>query len=154
MWKLIYSDYETDKVTRVKGDVLTIKQIMNDYMIPDKTKFTIVGLYADNKKYTVVTKNDRFIFAIKPFSTHKNNNKYWIVLLDLNSNYIREYTTVLDENYQTSIFMLNDILDSFTTTDNSLIQFIENNSPDYECFSITEINRIWFEQMRGESILK
>lgn len=169
MWKLIYSDYEQDKVTRVHGEILTnINKTLSDLSIIDKTRFTVVGLYADNKKYTVVNKSKNelynYVFAIKPYSTHKDNQKFWLAIVDLSHNQLTEFvansTTLLQD-----IIKFIDFVDSIKTENanplSSLKRFFTfdsvndkfNNGQLYTA-SISEIDRVWVEQMRGENFLK
>ena len=162
MLKLIYSDYDTDQVTRIKGSILPLETILEYYFQPDRTKFTIVGLYADNKKYSVVATNSRYIHAIKPYSTHKDNNRYWYVTIDKYTKRFSEFvirsdmvksnpakfqdylSNLTDQNYESLIdlpFSIDKVNDKF-------------NNGNLFITDITEIDRVWFEQKRGENLLK
>lgn len=173
MWKLIYSDYEQDriknKVTKVHGEILTgIHNVLDNYSIIDKTRFTVVGLYADNKKYTVVCKTNNqlynYVFAIKPYSTHKDNQKYWLNIVDLSNNQITEFVAN-STNLLSDIEKFVEFVDNIKTENaypiGNLKQFFEfdsvndkfNNGQLYTA-SISEIDRVWVEQMRGENFLK
>lgn len=169
MWKLIYSDYEQDKVTKVHGKILTgIHTTLDKFSIIDKTRFTVVGLYADNKKYTVIGRTNsnfcNYILAVKPYSTHKDNQKYWLTVVDLGLNQITEFViNSIDLTLDINKFL--DFANSIKT-DNanplvSLKRFFKfdsvndsfNNGQLYTA-SISEIDRVWVEQMRGENFLK
>ncbi len=170
MWKLIYSDYEKDKpkLTKVQGKTLdNIHNILDKYSIIDKTKFTVVGLYADNKKYTVVARTSNplynYIFAVKPYSTHKNNTKFWLIVLDLVTNRmtefvvnsqnltadIKKYCTFINSISKNNAYPIDNIKDFFTVDE---VNDKFNNGVLYNA-SIVEVDRIWVEQLRGESIL-
>ncbi len=170
MWKLIYSDYEKDKpkLTKVQGKTLTnIHNVLNQYSIVNKTRFTVVGLYADNKKYTVVARTTNplynYIFAIKPYSTHKDNTKFWLTVVDLTTNRmtefvanskdlmadIKKYCTFIDSISKNNAYPLDNIKDYIHA---DIVNDNFNNSTLYNA-SIVEIDRVWVEQLRGESIL-
>ena len=160
MWKLLFSDYDTDKISLVNGKRLSLTQCIQDYAIPDKMKFTVVGLYADKKKYTVVYNNNPFIFAYKNFSTHKDNNKYWLVLLDLRQNKFSEFV-VKSDNLLKDIKTFSDFMTvpAFTkqTLDDLNPLFIDpinlqyNNGEPYMA-DLSEIDRVWVEQLRGKKL--
>lgn len=158
MWRLIYSDYDTDKVFKVNDQNLSILDCIVQYSIPLKTKFTVVGLYADKKKYTVVANCGKFIFAIKPYSTHKNNNRYWISIINILSQDFLEFvirsndvigdiralvTTIADDE--------NEIIQYMSSFDIDPINASYNNGEPYHA-SITEIDRFWVEQLKGKKL--
>lgn len=162
MWKLIFSDYETDKVTRVKGELLDLKSVLQSYAIPDKTKFTVVGLYADNKKYTVISKSQDFVIAIKNYSTHKDNDKYWTIVIDLKQDLFIEMVVKSNDirtdlnnymNYLSDPLLQTLANDSEPVINIDPVNLQYNNGEPFQA-NISEIDRVWVEQLRGENILK
>lgn len=158
MWKLLYSDYETDKVSKVNNEKLSILDCVVQYSIPLKTKFTIVGLYADNKKYTVMANCGKFIFATKPFSTHKNNTKYWLVIINVLSQQFLEFVIDSKDVIQDIKNTIEDIskngIEGFDYTRSFTIDPVNanyNNGEPYQA-SISEIDRFWVEQLRGKKL--
>lgn len=158
MWKLIYSDYETDKVTKVNNQKLSILDCVVQYSIPGKTKFTIVGLYADKKKYTVIAKCGKLIFATKPFSTHKNNTKHWLVIINILSQQFLEFVVDSPNLLQDIKSTIDDItkngVENFDIAKSFSIDPVNakyNGGEPYQA-SLTEIDRFWVEQLRGKKL--
>lgn len=158
MWKLLYSDYETDKVSKVNNEKLSILDCIVQYSIPLKTKFTVVGLYADNKKYTVMANCGKFIFATKPYSTHKNNTKYWLVIINILSQQFLEFVINSKDVIQDIKNTVNEIakngIDNFDYLSSFTVDPVNanyNEGVPYQA-SITEIDRFWVEQLRGKKL--
>lgn len=158
MWKLLYSDYETDKTYKVNNEQLSILDCVVQYSIPLKSKFTVVGLYADKKKYTVMANCGKFIFATKPYSTHKNNTKYWLIIINVLSQNFLEFVIDSKDVIQDIKNTVNQIntngIDNFDFTQSFTIDPVNANYNDGEPFqaSITEIDRFWVEQLRGKKL--
>lgn len=158
MWKLIYSDYETDKVSKVNGEQLSILDCVVQYSIPLKTKFTVVGLYADKKKYTVMANCGKLVFATKPYSTHKDNTKYWLVIINVLSQNFLEFVIDSKDIIQDIKNTVNQIntngIDNFDFTQSFTIDPVNANYNNGEPFqaSIIEIDRFWVEQLRGKNL--
>lgn len=158
MWKLLYSDYETDKTYKVNNEQLSILDCIVQYSIPLKSKFTVVGLYADKKKYTVMANCGKFIFATKPYSTHKNNTKYWLIIINVLSQNFLEFVIDSKDIIQDIKNTINQIntngIDNFDFTQSFTIDPVNANYNDGEPFqaSITEIDRFWVEQLRGKKL--
>ena len=158
MWKLLYSDYETDKTYKVNNEQLSILDCVVQYSIPLKSKFTVVGLYADKKKYTVMANCGKFIFATKPYSTHKDNTKYWLIIINVLSQNFLEF--VIDskdiiQDIKNTVHQINtNGIDNFDFTQSFTIDPINANYNNGEPFqaSITEIDRFWVEQLRGKNL--
>lgn len=158
MWKLLYSDYETDKTYKVNNEQLSILDCVVQYSIPLKSKFTVVGLYADKKKYTVMANCGKFIFATKPYSTHKNNTKYWLIIINVLSQNFLEFVIDSKDIIQDIKNTVNQIntngIDNFDFTQSFTIDPVNanyNNGEPYQA-SITEIDRFWVEQLRGKKL--
>ena len=158
MWKLLYSDYETDKTHKVNNEQLSILDCIVQYSIPLKSKFTVVGLYADKKKYTVMANCGKFIFATKPYSTHKNNTKYWLIIINVLSQNFLEFVIDSKDIIQDIKNTVNQIstngIDNFDFTQSFTIDPVNANYNNGEPFqaSITEIDRFWVEQLRGKKL--
>lgn len=158
MWKLLYSDYETDKTYKVNNEQLSILDCVVQYSIPLKSKFTVVGLYADKKKYTVMANCGKFIFATKPYSTHKNNTKYWLIIINVLSQNFLEFVIDSKDIIQDIKNTVNQIntngIDNFDFTQSFTIDPVNANYNNGEPFqaSITEIDRFWVEQLRGKNL--
>lgn len=158
MWKLLYSDYETDKTYKVNNEQLSILDCVVQYSIPLKSKFTVVGLYADKKKYTVMANCGKFIFATKPYSTHKDNTKYWLIIINVLSQNFLEFVIDSKDIIQDIKNTVNQIntngIDNFDFTQSFTIDPINANYNNGEPFqaSITEIDRFWVEQLRGKNL--
>lgn len=158
MWKLLYSDYETDKTYKVNNEQLSILDCVVQYSIPLKSKFTVVGLYADKKKYTVMANCGKFIFATKPYSTHKNNTKYWLIIINVLSQNFLEFVIDSKDIIQDIKNTVNQIstngIDNFDFTQSFTIDPVNANYNNGEPFqaSITEIDRFWVEQLRGKKL--
>ena len=158
MWKLLYSDYETDKTYKVNNEQLSILDCVVQYSIPLKSKFTVVGLYANKKKYTVMANCGKFIFATKPYSTHKDNTKYWLIIINVLSQNFLEF--VIDskdiiQDIKNTVHQINtNGIDNFDFTQSFTIDPINANYNNGEPFqaSITEIDRFWVEQLRGKNL--
>lgn len=158
MWKLLYSDYETDKTYKVNNEQLSILDCVVQYSIPLKSKFTVVGLYADKKKYTVMANCGKFIFSTKPYSTHKDNTKYWLVIINVLSQNFLEFVIDSKDIIQDIKNTINQIningIDNFDFTQSFTIDPVNANYNNGEPFqaSITEIDRFWVEQLRGKNL--
>lgn len=158
MWKLLYSDYETDKTYKVNNEQLSILDCIVQYSIPLKSKFTVVGLYADKKKYTVMANCGKFIFATKPYSTHKGNTKYWLIIINVLSQNFLEFVIDSKDIIQDIKNTVNQIntngIDNFDFTQSFTIDPVNANYNNGEPFqaSITEIDRFWVEQLRGKKL--
>ena len=158
MWKLLYSDYETDKIYKVNNEQLSILDCVVQYSIPLKSKFTVVGLYADKKKYTVMANCGKFIFATKPYSTHKDNTKYWLIIINVLSQNFLEFVIDSKDIIQDIKNTVNQIstngIDNFDFTQSFTIDPVNANYNNGEPFqaSITEIDRFWVEQLRGKNL--
>lgn len=158
MWKLLYSDYETDKTYKVNNEQLSILDCIVQYSIPLKSKFTVVGLYADKKKYTVMANCGKFIFATKPYSTHKDNTKYWLIIINVLSQNFLEFVIDSKDIVQDIKNTINQIntngIDKFDFTQSFTIDPVNANYNNGEPFqaSITEIDRFWVEQLRGKKL--
>lgn len=158
MWKLLYSDYETDKTYKVNNEQLSILDCVVQYSIPLKSKFTVVGLYADKKKYTVMANCGKFIFATKPYSTHKDNTKYWLIIINVLSQNFLEFVIDSKDIIQDIKNTVNQIntngIDNFDFTQSFTIDPVNANYNNGEPFqaSITEIDRFWVEQLRGKKL--
>lgn len=158
MWKLLYSDYETDKTYKVNNEQLSILDCIVQYSIPLKSKFTVVGLYADKKKYTVMANCGKFIFATKPYSTHKDNTKYWLIIINVLSQNFLEFVIDSKDIIQDIKNTVNQIstngIDNFNFTQSFTIDPVNANYNNGEPFqaSITEIDRFWVEQLRGKKL--
>lgn len=158
MWKLLYSDYETDKTYKVNNEQLSILDCVVQYSIPLKTKFTVVGLYADKKKYTVMANCGKLVFATKPYSTHKDNTKYWLVIINVLSQNFLEFVIDSKDIIQDIKNTVNQIstngIDNFDFTQSFTIDPVNANYNNGEPFqaSITEIDRFWVEQLRGKNL--
>ena len=158
MWKLLYSDYETDKTYKVNNEQLSILDCIVQYSIPLKSKFTVVGLYADKKKYTVMANCGKFIFATKPYSTHKNNTKYWLIIINVLSQNFLEFVIDSKDIIQDIKNTVNQIntngINNFDFTQSFTIDPVNANYNDGDPFqaSITEIDRFWVEQLRGKKL--
>lgn len=158
MWKLLYSDYETDKTYKVNNEQLSILDCIVQYSIPLKSKFTVVGLYADKKKYTVMANCGKFIFATKPYSTHKDNTKYWLIIINVLSQNFLEFVIDSKDIIQDIKNTVNQIstngIDNFDFTQSFTIDPVNANYNNGEPFqaSITEIDRFWVEQLRGKKL--
>lgn len=158
MWKLIYSDYETDKVSKVNGEQLSILDCVVQYSIPLKTKFTVVGLYADKKKYTVMANCGKLVFATKPYSTHKDNTKYWLVIINVLSGQFLEFVIdsqdVIQDIKNTVDSIAENGIENFDYTNSFTIAPVNanyNEGVPYQA-PITEIDRFWVEQLRGKKL--
>lgn len=158
MWKLLYSDYETDKTYKVNNEQLSILDCIVQYSIPLKSKFTVVGLYADKKKYTVMANCGKFIFATKPYSTHKDNTKYWLIIINVLSQNFLEFVIDSKDIIQDIKNTVNQIntngIDNLDFTQSFTIDPVNanyNNGEPYQA-SITEIDRFWVEQLRGKKL--
>ena len=158
MWKLLYSDYETDKTYKVNNEQLSILDCVVQYSIPLKSKFTVVGLYADKKKYTVMANCGKLVFATKPYSTHKDNTKYWLVIINVLSQNFLEFVIDSKDIIQDIKNTVNQIntngIDNFDFTQSFTIDPVNANYNNGEPFqaSITEIDRFWVEQLRGKNL--
>lgn len=158
MWRLLYSDYETDKVYKVGNEKLSILDCVVQYSIPLKTKFTIVGLYADKKKYTVMANCGKLIFATKSFSTHKDNSKYWLVIINVSSGQFIEFVVdskdIIQDIKNTVENIQNNDINNFDYTKSFTIDPVNanyNNGEPYQA-SISEIDRFWVEQLKGKGL--
>ena len=158
MWKLLYSDYETDKTYKVNNEQLSILDCVVQYSIPLKSKFTVVGLYADKKKYTVMANCGKLVFATKPYSTHKDNTKYWLIIINVLSQNFLEFVIDSKDIIQDIKNTVNQIntngIDNFDFTQSFTIDPVNANYNNGEPFqaSITEIDRFWVEQLRGKKL--
>ena len=158
MWKLLYSDYETDKTYKVNNEQLSILDCVVQYSIPLKSKFTVVGLYADKKKYTVMANCGKLVFATKPYSTHKDNTKYWLVIINVLSQNFLEFVIDSKDIIQDIKNTVNQIntngINNFDFTQSFTIDPVNANYNNGEPFqaSITEIDRFWVEQLRGKKL--
>ena len=158
MLKLILSDYEADTVSRVQGKLLSLEDILNNYLTPERTKFTLNNTCSDKKRYTIVATNDRYAFAIKNYSTAKLNTKYWFVNIDLKLQQYTEFiiqAPMIRTDYNEFCNKLTNL--EITAESLSNLPFtIDSGNDKYNngeilIQPITDIDRVWFEFKRGES---